>query len=332
MKPIELNCPECSTALSLDAGFAGGVCRCTDCGSLMTVPSRSSNSKAEKLKRPDRPDGPPDTTTTIKTSPKDKTPPTGTYVTASGKSITITKKTKIPTAKKLQAARYTTIGVFALIMLLVLGGAGFLGYKLIMDMGPADEELKFEEAFAYDPKANPLTLDSPHIVGLPIRHRTLAILDLSEEADWQSQINPLLTHGFTGHDSKRKLTLVAINGHDAFYFKSKPTTVSNIDGPAFEAFLQAHPAQGQADLSPVFKKAIKKDIPHVVFICGRSLSADSQAQDLLDAARLQPELIVDVIMIDSDSVALDDLSRQNNGRYIQLSSTQIQDWIDQARE
>ena len=40
LKLIELECPGCSERLELDAGFAGGVCRCQHCGTIQTVPSR----------------------------------------------------------------------------------------------------------------------------------------------------------------------------------------------------------------------------------------------------------------------------------------------------
>ena len=58
MDEIELECPKCSTWLKLDAGFAGGVCRCSNCGTLMTVPADPSNEKAEEVvgrRRPLRP-------------------------------------------------------------------------------------------------------------------------------------------------------------------------------------------------------------------------------------------------------------------------------------
>jgi len=54
---LELECPSCSELLELDGGFAGGVCRCFNCGTMMTVPNNPSREKAEKLVRPDAPGG-----------------------------------------------------------------------------------------------------------------------------------------------------------------------------------------------------------------------------------------------------------------------------------
>ncbi len=58
MDQIELECPSCSTMLELDQGFAGGVCRCFNCGTLMTVPANPGVEKAESLSRPDAPGAP----------------------------------------------------------------------------------------------------------------------------------------------------------------------------------------------------------------------------------------------------------------------------------
>src|SRR3954467_14014902 len=45
---IELTCTKCQTLLSLDDAFAGGVCRCRQCGAIQTVPSRLKPSAASE--------------------------------------------------------------------------------------------------------------------------------------------------------------------------------------------------------------------------------------------------------------------------------------------
>lgn len=57
MQTLELECPSCSELLELDVGFAGGVCRCSNCGTLMTVPDEAG-AGPESLSRPDRPEDP----------------------------------------------------------------------------------------------------------------------------------------------------------------------------------------------------------------------------------------------------------------------------------
>jgi len=98
---IELECPGCGELLELDAGFAGGVCRCYSCGTLMTVPSDSSKGQAERVARPDRPDAPGRSTTAppvpsprIAPSPGAAVPSTPVSPAASVPSPSVTSPTK----------------------------------------------------------------------------------------------------------------------------------------------------------------------------------------------------------------------------------------------
>ena len=59
MERLQVRCPRCKDELELDPGFAGGVCRCSSCGALMTVPGEEPGSgRRFKRKRSDRPDVP----------------------------------------------------------------------------------------------------------------------------------------------------------------------------------------------------------------------------------------------------------------------------------
>ena len=55
---LELECPHCDKLLELDAGFAGSVCRCSKCGTLMTVPAEASDVQVTKQPRALRPQTP----------------------------------------------------------------------------------------------------------------------------------------------------------------------------------------------------------------------------------------------------------------------------------
>lgn len=53
---ITLVCTKCSTTLNVDDGFAGGVCRCSNCGTIQTVPARGQKVAAGEaiFERPTR--------------------------------------------------------------------------------------------------------------------------------------------------------------------------------------------------------------------------------------------------------------------------------------
>ena len=47
---------------------------------------------------------------------------------------------------------------------------------------------------------------------------------------------------------------------------------------------------------------------------------------MLDAAAAHPDLFVDVVVIGADSVALDDLTRRQRGKFVRLSEGQLDAW------
>jgi len=170
MKTIELRCPSCERELEVDLGFTGGVCRCSDCGTLMSVPSRSSG-QAEAVERtdrparpsrPDRPAGadagqaPPaeaqpepeaeaddplaalqqqasgETAGSEASKPKPESDTT-TYTTASGQQIEVGRERRIPTARKRKFTRrrVMTYSAVALVTLALTGGVIFAAVHIL---------------------------------------------------------------------------------------------------------------------------------------------------------------------------------------------------------
>ena len=52
---IQLKCTQCSTVLSIDDAFAGGVCRCQHCGTIQTVPAQNQASQPGDAAEPPSP-------------------------------------------------------------------------------------------------------------------------------------------------------------------------------------------------------------------------------------------------------------------------------------
>ncbi|WP_432799977.1 hypothetical protein [Poriferisphaera sp. WC338] len=59
MSKLELECPGCESVLRLDKAFAGGVCRCSHCGMLMSVPKHpTAHGQITKVQAVQRPESP----------------------------------------------------------------------------------------------------------------------------------------------------------------------------------------------------------------------------------------------------------------------------------
>ncbi|MEM9883249.1 MAG: hypothetical protein AAF800_10065 [Planctomycetota bacterium] len=49
---LKLVCPSCSFKLEVDAGFAGGVCRCSSCGAVLSVPRDPQREPPKMIRKP----------------------------------------------------------------------------------------------------------------------------------------------------------------------------------------------------------------------------------------------------------------------------------------
>ena len=55
---LTLNCPQCQQEITVDAAFAGGVCRCPSCKAQVVVPGQIGEcNAADNSGRPDAPIG-----------------------------------------------------------------------------------------------------------------------------------------------------------------------------------------------------------------------------------------------------------------------------------
>lgn len=309
MKPIELDCPECSESLALDAGFAGGVCRCSNCGTLMTVPANPASGKAEQLMRPDEPGQPAVRRAKPGKAKAPAAPAPGTYVTRSGKEVRISEKTKIPTApKRIKAAKYGTIAIFVAVMVVLLGGAGYIGYMLVNRTisGPVDTTPI--ERFAYDAYAAPSALPGSNVLGIPVTLQTAVIVDVSEGADaWRQPMEAALVAGLMQPNERRELMLLYVNGDGVEAWRSGPRALSETDPAELQDFMKGIKSGGAAPLAEALQRVVDKGVDHAIIITGRPLSREDTAA-MLKIAQAAPSLRVEVAMADdADSVGLDDL-------------------------
>ena len=320
MKPIRLDCPECGEGLELDAGFAGGVCRCSNCGTLMTVPAAAgSGGKAERLMRPEAPGEPVGKVAKSGRGGKPKAgvsglpvvdglPGAGTYVTASGKKVDIGAKTKVPVAsRRIKAARYGTTAAFVVVMVLVLGAAGYLGYRMVNQTISDPPDTTPVERFVYEPDTAPTALPASNVLGIPVGRETAVIVDLSEGADaWREDVEDVLVAGlFRGPVDRRAVMVVVVNGEGAEAFSRGPRPVEGIDPAALKAFMKSVKSGGDAPLAEAIERVADAGVGHAVVVSGRPVPREAGAA-MVEAAG--DGLRVEAVMVDgADAVGLDDV-------------------------
>ncbi|MEM1446358.1 MAG: hypothetical protein AAGF84_09900 [Planctomycetota bacterium] len=345
-KTIDLNCPGCSALLELDRGFAGGVCRCSTCGTLMTVPKLSSE-KPETLvraerpgekpgtpsrpSRPQRPEAPPKKTSLTRNArptsvPREETPAVPeveeehVYRTASGREVRV-DESRVPMAEsKRRAIRAATVAVFVAVVGGVLALCGLATYMLVTQ--PTAEEIaaaNYVETFSYDELANPYAIEAPNLLGLPLANRVALVLDPSgmSSETWATVRGALLDG--VGRDQRNVFLTVVVLDAEGVSMPLNQAPLSP-DRPAeLASVLEAiDPAEVTAALGDGVDSALRVEPEVLIVATGRSLKSDEASA--IEASIPEEGVRFDALLIDADSFALEDAARRTNGHYATLDA------------
>lgn len=338
MAMLELECPSCGELLELDAGFAGGVCRCSSCGKLMSVPGENSSDDPQLIARPGTPGKRPDSPTSPRRS---KSAPAASTGSAAGEdeadvdptAISENAPADIPTAhQRRTGVRAITVGVFVAAMLAVVG---ICVVAIIMAVNAGDgvdaTQIAIEQ-FGYDPNVNPFELQQPNALGLSLTNPAVVIVDNSGASrTWLSAVNEAIRKGLAGHSSGAKVGVILATEEQPIPLSTGLVALGDLTESRLENFQQQASPTGVAPLDASLAKAISWQPAHVVLITGQWLTG-GQIEDLNAQLAKQPGVKFDIVLVGEDISALEELAQSHDGRYVQLAPRQIQDWYRSAAE
>ncbi len=333
MAMLELECPSCGAVLELDSGFAGGVCRCSNCSTLMTVPALPKPSGGRPA-RPDAPGGRPQTPTSSRPAtpmkaqviPKDAESVT----TADGRTVRL-RDTDIPTARgKRAGVRVATALVFFAVIAAVLAICLFAVYMLVTGpTGPAPSQAVVQE-FGYDPDINPYLLEKPNVVGLPLGRKTVILVDASASSrEWLGPVQDMLAKGLTRGPAGSVQLIYATESKPRLY-PEQMTPTAELSASGLDTFQQQITARGEAPLQPSLAESAKAAPDTLILITGHDLrrndvEAVTQTLDQIPDARF------DAVLIGADAFDLEDLAAARDGHYLSLGVEQIARWYRDAQ-
>ena len=337
---LELECPNCKEMLELDIGFAGGVCRCSNCSILMTVPENPAAERAEKLIRPELPEG-----SSAEASLDEDFDPaaaladataidTGTYTTESGKSVQIDEDTYIPTAQKKArpAVRATVVLVFVLLMASVVGVCAF-AMMVLMHGAPEEAWQPGTENImsSYDSSRNPLKIDQPNLLGLPIGTHAVAVLDTSSVGRyWLGVVKDMILAGTDFEMTGMRFQIVLGSESGPMVFPDQPQPLIELDRGGFKDFLRGVLALGEPDLYTAIDRAITSEPKQIILVTGQQLS-DEAVESIAKALDIAPATQFDVMLIDtSKTAAIEDLVNRHKGVCETQTSDQLQQWYNET--
>lgn len=349
MQTLDIECPSCGEMLELDAGFAGGVCRCSNCGTLMTVPSDAG--KAESLTRPSSSDsvgsgglssmGVPDPgerhrgrSNAKRGKGKGKksqssqrkrvstTVEAGEYRTASGKVIRLDETTRVPMAEgKRKQIRAATTAVFFAIVLAVVAIA-VVGIIAMMD-GPGGPGGGSDGgAVVYKVEANPYTLEFANVMGLPITDRTAVVIEASEFSEvWIAPVGDMVAAGLTQESKDGEITLIGA-GSKPVNFGGGSLRDLPIGAGEVRGWFSKLPVTGTADIAAAITAALKSEPNTLIVVHGDTDMSDIEAWDKLIAGK--DGLTVHTVHIGNSSPELENWAGERGGEAVVLSVDQIE--------
>lgn len=332
MEMLELECPNCKELLELDVGFAGGVCRCSACAILMTVPSNPEIERAEKLIRPEAP------TDRMKRGTGGEAAGAGegaeqtdsqTYLTESGRRVEIEAGAVIPTAQKRKrpAVRATVAAVFAAVMGVMVVGCLFALWVLVVNPVDPNRRPGEEILTQYDPGANPYRLEKPNVVGLPLRLRAAVVIDTSiESREWLGLVKEAVTRGSGFEMSWVSLQVVLGVDGGAEAYPDEPVALRDLEAEGLKRFFSGQLARGRADLAEAVDRALQGRPQQVVLILGRDLGA-IELDKIRQMLKARSGVEFDVLMIGWPiTPEIDSLKSEAGGKRVHLPLQRLKDW------
>jgi hypothetical protein len=348
MQTLDIECPSCGEMLELDAGFAGGVCRCSNCGTLMTVPS--SAGKAESLTKPTSsasigaggmssmgvPDPGPSRSRRSKKSKKGKgakgrapstTIEAGEYRTASGKVIRVDETTRVPLAesKKKQIRVATTIVFFSIVAAVVAVAVVAI---IMITGGPGGKGAGGD--VSYNAASNPYDLQFANVVGLPVKDRTVVVVEASEySGEWLAFVGDMIGVGLSQESAGGEVALIGAGAKPVNFAAGSPSALPITTGEVLGWF-EKLPTDAEADVAAAITAALKLEPNTLILVHGDAEVSNIEAWDAL--LKGKEGLQLHVVHIGNSSPELEGWAGERGGEAVVLSIDQIEYLKKEAAE
>lgn len=300
MTTIELTCPNCEAALTVDSAFAGGVCRCASCGGMIDV------------------DVPVGASTPTGTAYQDRSPPAAARVRLSARPR---RNTGVKTRTRILSLLLTALitGTVVLLVVMVRKPAG--GQE---PASPSGAEARME-ALGYDPDTNPFKATAANLLGVPLHDRTALVVDTSRTGQaWLPVLREVLQRVHAQEKVPNSCILIVAREQGPV---PAPTAWPDLAAGDFDRLAAA----GLADVVPAMQAATDAGAKHIILVISRSVFGDEIAAiaDLLAPPAEGP--MFHLVEIDAHGeTGLANFAQQRGGTARRLSTHRIAQWLAEA--
>jgi len=300
MTTIELACPNCEAALTVDSAFAGGVCRCASCGSMIDVDVAVGASTHSGTAQENRPRSP---ATPVRRPARPRQTTRGKHHTRI-LSLVLT-------------ALITGTAVLLVVMARKRGGEQ-------EPISPSGAEARIE-ALGYDSDSNPFKTTGANLLGLPLQDHTAVVVDTSRTGQpWLPIFREVLQLVHAQKKVPNSCILIIAREQRPL---PVPTAWRDLGTGDFDGLS----AGGLADLAPAMQVATDAGANHIILVASRSVFADEIAAIADVLAPIADGPIFHLVEIDAQGdTDLADFARQQGGTARRLSTNRITQWLAEA--
>ena len=341
---IRLDCPQCQRSLEIDDGFAGGVCRCFNCGTLMTVPAAGEHAERLTLgsgtNRPDRPDTP-GAPGAPGSSPAPRRDEPDVFVTSTGRTVRLThdQVSRIAVARKprmglrvLLIAGFAVITVAMFVIMAVLGIQSLSQQQLEQQTLQQKQERGVDlsqQVLSYSPDANPLLLTTPNLFGMPVKNEKQSIVLLIDSSaamrDYLDFAVGTVSANLKTLPADVSAQLIFADEAGLHFMPNAPIPFDKWNPAELAELLAALRPLGVQNLPAGFDKALAAKPDRLVLVT--SMAPIKPVMDKLNAAlAAAPNVICDIDQLGRTNDTLQQLAESRKGTYLHLPDGQIQSW------
>lgn len=309
---MRIRCSECSKKISIDEGFAGGVCRCPYCKALVVVgggPMQTVGSRPEApTERPEAPAARPEAPGAAEPAPAPAEAAAPAHIAPE----------HIPMARPVKVQGIVAIVLLGLMIVFLVGG-GYLLYIALQNT-ERDNSRPFVPPKPTPSAANPLNATGPNqVAGIAIKSPVVYVVDYSGKMDeFRSVAADLVKRSLVSLKDGKYNVVLALDQEGPRPMAAQFSAAG--DGNAAKEFIEGMFTGGSSKLEDSVQKALEfKPATVVVFATtSKRFESDQVAGTLAAAAKKQGTTIDTIVLGDPEqtNAHLKNLAEQTGGKML----------------
>ncbi len=330
---ITLQCTKCKTTLTMDAAFAGGVCRCQHCGTIQTVPSRLRENRSGSVPQTSGSSRSRSTSHERHVAPGSGLDELGEIIASSGLSSSRLRQARQPRTTSSSAdgeAAPLSTGRPRLIPL-VVGAAVAVLLVVVMAVWVFLGNGGGDRIVVHTPGAADASITGPRFADLPLTGNTIIYVldrgDGSREAFGEIKEATYASIASLGEDRRFQIVFWD-NGNERAYPVAGTLAGGPQAVPAARQALEDIYAFGLSQIRPALRKAMTAHPDELVIVTAKGYLLDDEFITTVKNAVGNSTVKVHTVMVGSEDLAgpLPVVAEAHGGQFRAISAGQLREF------